>query len=156
MKASGLYTINISSLNIYSSENTNKVTNGSEINFLFSLRPMYYFSRIFGLTPFSIIRNSNDEIQAIHVSKFDLLWFITSMGLYSLMAVICFQTTHSEGSPNLSHVLIIGDRLLLTVCLVSSVIKVIMDMCNRFRLFDILKKLAFFDKEVSKYIIRKE
>lgn len=149
MKTSALYSINVPTSNVYPPISPNKVKN-ERINFWFSIRPMYYFSRIFGLMPFSIVRNSNDEIQTARVNKFDFLWFITSVSLYSCMAVVCFRTTHYEEGRNLSHVLLIGDRLLLTICLVSSVIKIIFDMSNRFRLIDIWKKLAYFDKEVSK------
>lgn len=126
----------------------NKPTDGSTINFLFSIRPIYYFSRIFGLMPFTIVRSSSAEIQTIRVTKLDSLWFITSVSLYSLMAIVCFQTIH-EGNPSKSEVLLIGDRLLLTISLMTSVMKIVFDMLNRFRLVDIWKKLAYFDKEVS-------
>lgn len=142
----------MSSCDISPSAITKNVTNTPNKNVLFSLRPIYIFSRIFGLMPFSIIRNSNYEIQGVQVGKFDLLWFIISISLYSFMAIICFQTTHYVKSPINSVVIVTGDRILLTICLCNCVIKVVMDMCNRFRLIDIMKKFAFFDNEVSKCI----
>lgn len=147
MRLSALYSINTSPFSPPVS--INKPTDGPQINFLFSIRPIYYFSRICGLMPFTIVQSSTDDIQTVRVTKLDFLWFITSVSLYSLMAIVCFQTTNYEGNSNKSEVLLIGDRLLLTISLMTSVMKIFFDMFNRFRLIDIWKKLAYFDKEVS-------
>lgn len=47
-----------------------------ETDFVKSIRPIYYFSRVFGFLPFSIEFDSKGEVQNARISAFDFLWFV--------------------------------------------------------------------------------
>ena len=70
-----------------SNNKTNKIKpQAKKLNFMDSFRPVYYFSRIFGLLPFSFIYDSNGDVQKTKITKFDGLWFLISMFVYVLMS----------------------------------------------------------------------
>lgn len=50
-------------------------------DFVYTLRPIYIFSRIFGAMPFSLVHNSIGEIQKARVNIFDFLWFMVSIAV---------------------------------------------------------------------------
>lgn len=116
-------------------------------DFAYCFRPVYYFSRIFGFMPFTIVYNSNGAIQGPKIRVFDILWFILSIFLYILSTFMPFR--HINYPINTSFVLIVGDFLLLKLSLIFSILNVVMDMCNRFKLVDILKNVNSFDEKVS-------
>lgn len=121
MKRNRIYSINsVSSQN--EDSNTRKVL---QRNFIRSLSPIYYFSRAFGLMPFSIVHNANGDFQAIEVKKIDFLWFTVSISLYMIMAFICFHVKRFLVDEDSSYILMIGDRLLLTVALLCSAVSTI-------------------------------
>lgn len=122
------------------------------IDFAYSLRPIYYFSRGVGLLPFSFIRNSNGEIQGTRVTVLDSLWFVTSICMYLFMAFICYKSVELPRDPNHSLILVIGDSLLIISGLVYSAVAVIVDMSNRVKIVNVLKKLTEFDKEVGNQV----
>lgn len=118
-------------------------------SFTNTLRPFYIISRMFGLLPFSIKFDANGEIQDARVSAFDLLWFAISICVYLFMAV-AFNLQMMEIPPDykVSFILYFGDMLLSLSGLIFGPIEIIMDMCNRFKLVSIIRKLTAFDKEV--------
>lgn len=121
------------------------------INFEYSIRPIYYFARAFGLLPFSVIRNSNGEIQKPHVGVINLLLFVISICWYLILAYSCYlNVTFLLYNPKTSFILVFGDYLLLIVGLISTTLFIVMDMVNRTRLVDVLKRLTVFDQKVCK------
>lgn len=120
----------------------------NNINFAYSFRPIYFFSRAFGLLPFSLIFDSNGDIQKARVSIFDGLWFKVSVSLYLLMAFICYQNIELLQDQNQSPILVIGDALFLIFGLIYDAVSIVFDMLNRNKLVDILKMLTAFDNEV--------
>lgn len=131
-----------------------KIIKSKDLDFFYSLRPLYYISRLFGLLPFSIVRDSNDIIQNARVNPFDLIWFLFAICIYLLMAWICYQSVELR-QDRLSYTMVIGDGVILTLSLINCAKAIIMDMFNRFRFIEILKMFTFFDDEVdtNQYLI---
>lgn len=125
------------------------ISKGTKFDFVYCFRPVYYFSRIFGYMPFTIIQDSNGTIQRPKLRTFDILWFILSIFLYILSTFMQFRNI--QYTENRSYVLIGGDFLLLKMSLIFSILNVVMDMCNRFKLVDILKNFNSFDEKVNKF-----
>lgn len=119
----------------------------NKLDFAYTFRPVYYFSRICGFLPFTIVYNSDGSIQGPKVRVFDITWFILSISLYVLPAFMHFRNI--DYLKNQSFILIDGDFLLLKLGLVFCILVIVMDMCNRFRLVLILKNVKSFDEKVS-------
>lgn len=121
-------------------------------DFANSFAPIYYFSRVTGLLPFTIARNSNGEIQMPSVSRLDRLWFVVSICLH--LSLICILLpSFNELKKVLTRqqfILIYCDQLRLVLSLIFGALTIAMDMCNRFKLVALLKKITIFDKEVRK------
>lgn len=126
-----------------------KLKISSERYVAYSLRTIYYFSRFIGLLPFSIIRDRNGDVKEVRVSLFDFLWCSIAVCLYLSMAFICFQTMNLPKKANSTHILVLGDCIHCILGLINAAIMIVMDMCNRFRILNILKKFALFDKQVT-------
>lgn len=120
----------------------------NEINFARSLRPIYQFSRAFGLMPYTITCDENINFKGVRVRPFDILWCIISISLCITMAVVYYQNIELTNDPNVSIVLQIGDAMLLGVVLIYACTIIILDMINRFKLIKILKSLNCFDNTV--------
>lgn len=130
-----------------------KTTNSKNSNFVFSIRPIHYISRVCGLMPFSIIQNSNGEVQEPRISTFDGLWFSISICIYLAMTYIFYQHARISTDPNTkSYFLVLGDYMLYIAVMIYGILVRGMDMFNRFKLVDILRKFTEFDKEVGQFI----
>lgn len=125
-------------------------------DFVYNLYTIHLYSRLFGLVPFSIFRDSSGEVQRAHVSKLDLLWFVISISFYFYLAYAYWVVTSEMHYVNGLFVLRLGDTLLIGVGLIYSGAICIMDMYNRSRIVEFLKKFILFDKNVSKFICRLE
>lgn len=113
-------------------------------NFAHSFMPIYYFSRLLGLLPFSIIAGDSGEMLEARVSACDLFWCMISICLYLFMAYhYSFQTLRNE-----YLIWIIGDRLLIISGLIFGGLRIIMDMYNRGKIVTTLKMFTIFDREV--------
>lgn len=137
---------------VKSSENNKKISieNGTEvkqINFSYSFRPIYYFSRMFGLMPFSIIYDSNGEIKQCKITIVDGIWFLISMFTYSLYLYLTLRRMFSDQTTP-TFVMILGNTFLLMI-IMYAVGAVAMDMCNRFRFIKIAESFTSFDKQAS-------
>lgn len=116
--------------------------------FLYTFRPIYIFSRVFGALPFSIIYDANGDIQKAHVSVFDFIWFVGSIGMFIFFGYGSQQNLKLTQESMESDMLMLGNRMRLYSGLISGVIIISIDMKNRFKLIDIFKKFISFDKEV--------
>lgn len=110
-------------------------------NFVDSFRPVYYFSRLFGLMPFTINCDSYGDVQKSTITKFDGFWLVISVVLYSLMP---FFINVLSGP---FFVIILG-YIFAIIGFIYSVLKILVDVCNRSKYIAILKKITIFDKEV--------
>lgn len=112
-----------------------------------ALRPIYLFLRLYGFMPFTIIYDPNNEIQELRVTVIDILWLLISLCAHTLAL---FDYLNSDDAPTwqkysaalIDHVYSISE-------VIFGVIGIMIDMCNRFKLIDIMKKFNEFDKEVN-------
>lgn len=120
-----------------------------------SLRSIYFFTRALGLLPFSIVTDSNGKVKKARLSTLDLLLFVVAMFIHVSMAVGFLQIPRIGPTDynHMSYALVLGDSILILLGLIFGIMVRIMDMCNRFKLVDIVKKLAAFDKEVSIFLM---
>lgn len=120
----------------------------NEINFALSLRPIYKFSRAFGLMPFTIVVDAKCNFKGTRVRTLDIIWFIISISLCLVMAIVYYQTIELTKGQNVSTILVFGDAMIVIVGLMYTCVIIIMDMINRNKLIAILKMLNNFDNEV--------
>lgn len=118
-------------------------------DFAYSFLPIYYFSRFFGLMPFSLIYDSDGEIQAPRISLLDGVWFIISICVYVFAAFTNFQIVTLPKEMPLASLLYFGHYILLIQGLLVCTIAIGLDMYNRNKVVAILKTFIAFDKEVS-------
>lgn len=126
-----------------------KTSNSRRLNFVHSFKPIYILSRIFGFMPFTIAYNSDGGIQRARITVIDFIWFTISIGVYifSTLNFIAFimrtQVPHSYITlAYATRSIIIMRKLFYIVCIAA-------DMCNRFKLVEILKKIGHFDEKVG-------
>lgn len=132
-----------------SNNQANAVTNilsSKEIDFIYSFRPFYYFSRVPGLMPFTIIYDSRDAIYKPAVEAFDICWFMFSVSFYVSTAIASVRI--SQLQYNTTIVLDHGDCAWLIACMTFGVLVIAMNLCNRFKFVDILNKFNSFDEKV--------
>lgn len=125
-------------------------TTKKKVTFADSMRPFYYFLRLFGLLPFSITYDLNGQPHASRVSVLDVLWFTISTLLYSTITYLVFRSiTIPQETATASYILILGDDLLLLANMFFGILFVGIDMFNRYELVNTLKEFDMFDTAVS-------
>lgn len=140
-----------SSVNTQHEMDENEV-HSDKVSFTRSLRPIYYFSRMFGLMPFSIVHGSNGEAQKPRISKLDGIWFAVAIGSYLAMAYIAFKNIAAEDPNSTSYMLILVDYFIYFSEIFLGILIIGFEMCNRFKLINILREFTTFDTEVRKPI----
>lgn len=123
--------------------------NSRKIDFFHTIRPIYFFSRVAGLMPFSLVRRANGEVRDIRVGAFDCLWFLVSIFLYLWLAFMCYQNVQLRKDANKSYIMILVSNVRVIFGLMVGVIAIGMDMYNRSRFIDIFKRFTVFDTEVN-------
>lgn len=131
------------------SQATTTVTNSSNSNFIYSFRPIYYFNRVYGLMPFTIIYNADGTANRCEIRTFDMFWFIAAVVLNVIFSIMPRKDTHYLQDPKTtSNILTGGDYFLESFAMIFNVILIAMDMFFRLNLVKILKKINTFDEEV--------
>lgn len=127
------------------------VVNSKALNFLSSFKVNYYFLRFFGLWPFSLVRDPNGEIRKCKIRKLDLLWFIISMPLYVSASFVFYKNSQTESKilKFTTKVISSGDNIRIAISLISVALAIAIDMCNRFKLINMLNMFVRFDESVS-------
>lgn len=121
----------------------------NKFNFAYSFRPVYYFSRVFGFSPFTIIYDSNGKIQKAKIRMFDIIWFILSISGQILSPVFYIQNETSFSIYHISlEILIRSDSIVITMRTIFTILAIVMDMCHRHKLVEILKRIENFDDDV--------
>lgn len=121
------------------------------IDFAYSFRPIYYFSRVGGMIPFSIFHNS----QSATIRKRDITWLAISIFSYlSVLILIVYDLNVPNDENSNFNALILGDILHAILCTVFGIVAIIMDMGNRFKFMRIFKKFTTFDEQVSYWYFR--
>lgn len=120
-----------------------------KLHFAFSFRPIYYFMRSFGRMPFTVIYDSNGAAQETRVTPVDIIWFLIALSLY-LLAINgdqMWENTYKIWSS--TEMFILTNKIWTYLEVILCMFCVIMDLCNRFKLIEIVKNFGIFDKEVS-------
>lgn len=123
-----------------------------KLNFEYCIRPIYYISRVSGLLPFSIARNSSGDIHAPQIKTFDFIFFIISIFWYLFLTFTSYRDIQHWPSLNKSHVLTVSNYSLLIVSLIFGALTITMDCWNRTRLVDIIKEFISFDQNVHYFV----
>lgn len=135
----------------------NQIKRGSKcghvVHFTHIFRPIYYFNRLCGHMPFSIVRSSNGHSLEPRVTAFDALWFAISICIYMALATcICWYIKRALllyiRKPIL-YFLASTINMLRLVNFLCGLLMLIMDMCNRHSLVNIFNRLTHFDRKVS-------
>lgn len=143
--------LNASSMNMKNSSDKKqskivaKIDHLRNRNFLYGFRPIHILSRVIGLMPFSIIQ-SYGSVQKPRVSVLDGLWFVISLCSWSFFVV---QINIPTDSNNVSYVLVLSSALLAFSMLIYCMSLPLIDMCNRYKIVDIIIKFTIFDQRVS-------
>lgn len=125
--------------------------NTTKITFTYGIRPIYCFSRIFGVMPFSIIYGPNGAARKPAVNLFDKLWFVAWFFLYSsIIWVVNHKLDYTQTPSGSSSILIFGGFFFLVSIFSCDIIIMTINMCNRFKLIDILDRFTVFDSEASR------
>lgn len=118
-----------------------------EMNLFHVVFPVYVFARLFGFLPYSIRWSKKKCIKSVRVTFFDVLWFISAISIYTILAVFTVSLGFYAKVIQ-SSILIIGARLILFFGLFIGVLAICMDMFNRNKSFRILMQLHAVDREV--------
>lgn len=126
---------------------------GHIVHFAQVFRPIYYFNRLCGHMPFSIVQSSNDQFHQPRVNKLDVLWFVISICIYTALAIcICWYIKRALSLYAVKPILYLLAstinvlRLMNFLCGISMLIK---DMWNRHKLVNIFNKFTVFDRKVK-------
>lgn len=136
------------SLDNTQSEKVENEVYAEKVSFTQSFRPIYYFSRMFGLMPFSIINDSNGEAQEPRISKLDGLWFVVAICTYLAMGYITYENAAPKDPNSMPYKLLFVDSIIFFPEIILGIFIIGFEMCNRFKLINILKEFITFDTEV--------
>lgn len=115
-----------------------------------SFRPLFIYSRFFGLFPFSFKINVFGEVQHVKLTILDLFWLCLSIAMYSsLMAFVLFGPDNVESDLRSAHSLVLGDSFLFVYGFIMCIISIVMDLINRNRIAWNIQRFEEFDKEVN-------
>lgn len=115
-----------------------------------NFRVIYIVSRVLGLMPFTVAYNMNGEIEKPTVTKLDVLWFLTSICVYSLGIYKLSQLIFPRGEDiYTSPLVVLSDNMSVMLGLILGLTCSIFDMCNRHKLISIVKQFVDFDKKVQ-------
>lgn len=121
----------------------------NERNFSYIFRPIYYCSRGFGLMPFSIVHDSNGDVEKSKVRAIDGLLFAVFIILRVFMTIPSVNKLNSPSS-DVPYFLVLGGYTLLTLIFTCGALMTVMNMYNRHKIVNILKMFSTIDKEVNK------
>lgn len=124
-----------------------EITNSKRLTFAHSFKPIYIWSRLFGFMPFTIVFDSDGAIRTAQMRVIDILWLIVSIGIYLLSA--SHFIIYTGRKPVISATLTQGARSIVVFRKLFNCLCIGIDMCNRVKLVDILKKINTFDEKVS-------
>lgn len=131
------------------SQTTKKDAHCGNCDFVYSFRPIYYFNRVYGLMPFTIVYDANGTFNGCVIRPLDMLWFIATVMLnVAYVFTITGDTQHLQDPKTLSNILTGSDYFLEISSMVCSIILIAMDMLFRANLVKILKEINAFDEKV--------
>lgn len=120
------------------------------LNFGSVFCPLYCLSRIWGLAPFTIVKSSNGEVQNPKLRLRDVLWFLVMVcgQLYFMQKSWANFNTSSIKIKKETWILIISARGMEIFAFAYGIATIFMNICNRFKVINIIKMFIHFDREV--------
>lgn len=112
-------------------------------NLLGMFRPIYIYSRIYGLFPFSV----NLELNKPIVTKVDFLIFVLHLMLYTGYASLNIYSNTNKHA-KIPTVIEIGNRINLVCGISSGIVVIVFDLLNRKNVWKIFQKFESFDRVV--------
>lgn len=112
-------------------------------------QPVYYYSRVAGLWPFTITYNSHGSIKEARIHPFDILWLCASICLYSAAIFYYIDIMMHADPTNGTYISNMISNVCQTIYLVFCTVGIAIDMFNRKNLVSMLDKFTVFDTEVS-------
>lgn len=124
-----------------------------KMDFWDGFKPVYYFSRAFGLLPFSIRRDANGEVQEPTVNKIDGVWFLFTIVVFLTASQFSHRYISAFNSSSQMYVSVLLDNFRLVLSLIFGAVMIALDMLNRFKLVKLWKLFIIFDKEVRNTLL---
>lgn len=119
-----------------------------KFNFEYAIRPIYYFSRLSGLWPFSIVRDSNGKIQRARIGFFDILWPILLICLHLKLSLEYYEDFRATVKNHVIRIRFVVFCILDMTSFLFITIEIVLNGINRNKLVDILGKFDTFGNEV--------
>lgn len=120
-----------------------------QMDFWDGFKPVYYFSRAFGLLPFSICRTANGDMLEPKVNRFDGVWFLFTTVVFLSAPYFAHRYIFAFGANMRIYISILLDDLHFVLSLMFGALSITMDMCNRFEFAKLWAFFINFDREVS-------
>lgn len=119
-------------------------------HFAYCFQPIYYFARIAGQMPFTIIRQPpNSSIVKAKFYVRDFFWLAFSLCIhisYIRISILDFKSYKHKNS--VTSTMYFGNLTLWFASLLLGIGVIASDVCNRVRIIRILNEFTAFDKEV--------
>lgn len=125
----------------------NQSKNSLKHDFFYCFRPFYYFSRIFGYTPFSINFVWNNAIYRPALKALDILWFIFAILVY-ISTIIDYYVERVKLPYTSSQILNESAWWMMLSITSFGVFIIALEMYNRFKFVGILNKFIQIDEKV--------
>lgn len=122
-------------------------------NYVNSFRPIYYFSRVAGLMPFSIVWNPKEEYYMTQVRIIDGFWFTLIACVNLLVIYFVHQKNHSALTQYLPYLFTLVGTTNRIISQIFGAALIVMDMFNRSKMIDILNMFNLIDKEVGNTLV---
>lgn len=119
-----------------------------KISFEHAIRPVYYSTRIAGLWSFTIVHDSNGNIQNARVSLSDILWSVLFICFHATLAFYTYKKVKIAQEKVENQLRFIVLNVFLMTSILTGIFGIVFDMINRDKLIDILRKFNTFDSEV--------
>lgn len=124
------------------------VASKRKFNFEHAFRPIYHFSRLAGLWPFSIIHDSNGTIQRARIGPFNIMWSILIICLNLVSLLDTYRDLRAQQGKNTIRIYVAAFTVFQFGSFLFTTIRISLDLINRKRLIGILRAFNTFDSEV--------
>lgn len=125
-----------------------------KLSFEYAIRPVYYFSRLTGQWPFSVIHDPNGTLQRARVGFFDILWPILMMCLNLILSLDSYDQLKGEQEKNVIRIRSAVEYLLDMCSFLFVAIGIVLGVINCNKIVDILRKFKAFDNEVRHFFVK--
>lgn len=114
-----------------------------------AFRPIYYFSRYMGLWPFSVAHYSKKKIRRASVALVDIFRSISTISLSSTLVMCAYEEIRTQKKYHMNTIRFVVFMAFQLSSFSFLTIGIVLDLINRNRLADILRKFNTFDRKVN-------